>query len=76
MNFFVSTLAAIISGRLTIVKNTPIVVMLIIVLGPVVLAFSNINQLKVINLPIAPAFLAISIGAIVNEVADIDIETI
>ena len=57
-------------------KNTPIVVTLIIVPGLVVLAFSKMNQLYVINLPIEPELFAISIGAIVNDVADIEAETI
>ena len=61
---------------MTIVKNTPIVVTLIIVPGLVVLAFSKMNQLYVINLPIEPELFAISIGAIVNDVADIEAETI
>ena len=72
----VKTRAIIISGKLTIVKNTPIVVTLIIVPGLVVLAFSKMNQLYVINLPIEPELFAISIGAIVNDVADIEAETI
>ena len=72
----VKTRAVIISGNLTIVKNTPIVVTLIIVPGLVVLAFSKMNQLYVINLPIEPELFAISIGAIVNDVADIEAETI
>ena len=72
----VKTRAVIISGKLTIVKNTPIVVTLIIVPGLVVLAFSKMNQLYVINLPIEPELFAISIGAIVNDVADIEAETI
>ena len=72
----VKTRAVIISGKLTIAKNTPIVVTLIIVPGLVVLAFSKMNQLYVINLPIEPELFAISIGAIVNDVADIEAETI
>ena len=72
----VKTRAVIISDKLTIVKNTPIVVTLIIVPGLVVLAFSKMNQLYVINLPIEPELFAISIGAIVNDVADIEAETI